>query len=39
MFWKMGWNVLDFFIVVALLLGPCELNFEDKALFYVLLEG
>jgi len=22
MFWKMGWNVLDFFIVVALLLGP-----------------
>jgi len=24
MFWKMGWNVLDFFIVVALLLGPCE---------------
>ena len=24
MFWKMGWNVLDFFIVVALLLGPCK---------------
>ncbi|KAJ7357576.1 Cation channel sperm-associated protein 4 [Desmophyllum pertusum] len=22
MFWKMGWNVLDFFIVIALLLGP-----------------
>ncbi|XP_066020091.1 cation channel sperm-associated protein 4-like isoform X2 [Pocillopora verrucosa] len=22
MFWKRGWNVLDFFIVVALLLGP-----------------
>ncbi|XP_028397762.1 cation channel sperm-associated protein 4-like [Dendronephthya gigantea] len=22
MFWKMGWNILDFFIVVALLLGP-----------------
>ncbi|XP_068683686.1 cation channel sperm-associated protein 4-like [Montipora foliosa] len=22
MFWKRGWNVLDFFIVIALLLGP-----------------
>ncbi|XP_031571294.1 cation channel sperm-associated protein 4-like [Actinia tenebrosa] len=22
MFWKMGWNVLDFFIVASLLLGP-----------------
>ena len=25
MFWKRGWNVLDFFIVIALLLGPCKL--------------
>ncbi|KXJ18816.1 Cation channel sperm-associated protein 4 [Exaiptasia diaphana] len=24
MFWKMGWNVLDFFIVSSLLLGPCK---------------
>ena len=29
MFWKMGWNVLDFFIVVALLLGPCEFSTVD----------
>ncbi|XP_022798862.1 cation channel sperm-associated protein 4-like isoform X2 [Stylophora pistillata] len=26
MFWKMGWNVLDFCIVVALLLGPYMAN-------------
>ena len=32
MFWKMGWNVLDFFIVVALLLGPCE--FRTDWLFW-----
>ena len=44
MFWKRGWNVLDFFIVVALLLGPCEfivdmrfLIFTCKLLFFHLL--
>ena len=38
MFWKMGWNILDFFIVAALLLGPrmlplqkIQLNFSTES--------
>jgi len=34
MFWKMGWNVLDFFIVVALLLGPSSAPSLDYRLLY-----
>ena len=34
MFWKRGWNVLDFFIVVALLLGPCEFIVDMKFLIF-----
>lgn len=30
MFWKMGWNVMDFCIVGALLLGPCKFLFSLK---------
>ena len=26
-FWKVGWNILDFFIVSALLFGPCKSSF------------
>lgn len=34
MFWKMGWNVLDFFIVVALLLGPLSVLCLGYRLLY-----
>lgn len=34
MFWKMGWNVLDFFIVVALLLGPSSVLCQDCRLLF-----
>lgn len=37
MFWKMGWNVLDFFIVVALLLGPCE--FKTTEILVIWCQG
>jgi len=34
MFWKRGWNVLDFFIVVALLLGPLSVLCLGYRLLY-----
>ncbi|PFX33493.1 Cation channel sperm-associated protein 4 [Stylophora pistillata] len=34
MFWKMGWNVLDFCIVVALLLGPSSVPCLGYRLLY-----